>query len=186
MLEFLLKYHTVMRITTHKNQQELRKDFFKIFMFELKKGYFRDIQQTKTTVYFKGPICRFTWNGWNLFNPVTEGKLRISLQGSIPKISYELYFKEFFVIALAMSLTSIPAFVLFSPIAGIIALIGVWLAFYLAARIITVVRLNSFIKDTFHKLNYPNDKVFDLLAYLREDIEFAEEIFSSPDVIAVG
>lgn len=186
MFDFLLKYHTLMRITTHKDQQELRKDFFKIFMFELKKGYFRDIQQTTTTIFFKGPIFRFTWNGWNLFNPVTSGKLRMSLQGSIPKISYELYFNEIFVIALFMSMISISAFVLFSVLIGFLSLLAVWLLFYIAPRIVTVIRLNGFIKDTFHKLNYPNDKVFNLLEYLKEDIEFAEEVFSSHETISVG
>ena len=187
MFNFLIQHKKNRKIITHKKNETFRNRFFEVLVNELENSYIKDIETRKTQISFKAPVARFAWNGWNLFNPVTEGTVRITLRGNIPKLTYELRFLEFFVIAAAMSLSSIPAFALGLAWLGLVVLAVTWLGFYLGSRLITASRFSSFIDDTIAKINYPDAERFNFMDYIEDDINFAKTVFlERNETISVG
>ncbi len=177
MLNFLFRHKKNTNIVIYEEHEKFREQFFLKLQKKLINSYVKDIETKKTYIHFDASLARFAWNGWNLFNPVSKGELHINLKKDVPKLSYKLWFNEFFFIACALSLSTITAFVLGLNIYGIAVLAIIWLGFYLGSRIITVVRFNSFIEDTIFELNYPDKKLFDFAEYIQEDIDFVEKVF---------
>ncbi len=66
-------------------------------------AYINHISKDDNNLKFTGPVFRFTWNGWNLFNPVSNGSFHLHRYGSYYIIRYKIFFWEFFVYSLLFS-----------------------------------------------------------------------------------
>ena len=73
----ILTYSKSVGIETDMNTKDFGSDFLDIFKKELERSYIQNIELHKNELRFKAPIFRFTWNGWNVFNPVSSGKIKI-------------------------------------------------------------------------------------------------------------
>jgi hypothetical protein len=162
-------------ILSHSRMDEIRinidpddfaKEFFKKMSNRLKESYI-----FKSTVYdkridFKGSVCRWAWNSWDLFNTITEGEVEFETQGEHTFINHKIYLTEVFTIAFIF--TIIPLSVDVGLGWRIFVFILIWLS-YLATYFITVYRFNSFIAEILIETN--KDARY----------EFDEDIDSEPD-----
>lgn len=176
MLNFLVHKRKI-NIVTNKKPQLFCNHFFVSLINELENSYISEIEIQENELSFTAPPGRFAWNGWNLFNPISAGKIRINLQEKTPKLVYELEFNEFLFIAIAMSFSSASAFFSGSLMFGFIVLAITWLGFYLGSRQIATGRFYSFIDDTIFKINYPDKERLNYMKYIKEDIDFIKQVF---------
>jgi hypothetical protein len=110
---------------------------------KLEFSYITGIDTTENSIVFIGPIFRFVWNGWDLLNGVSKGRIHYKIEKNEFFIEYKIYFFESFFIALAFSI--IPISVYFLPIiSGVIAFI-IWGLFYTGNYILSFCRFNSYI-----------------------------------------
>lgn len=154
-----------------------------MYQKKLKNSYIKEIKASEDTVSFKGSICRFTWNGWNVFNPITEGEVRFTKKAGKPVINLHYKFTEFFVIGLLMSL--LPCVAIYAGLYGWAALMFIvnWLFFYVGTRIISSFRITSHIADLVQQVNEIGVRKgviksqFDPDAYLKEEWGFFKRVF---------
>jgi len=107
-------------------------------------------QRTGTSLAFRGPISRYAWNGWNFLNGITKGKLHIEQTNQKIYLKQELYFTEFFVIALIFSI--LPIALSYNWVLSMVATILVWFVFYGGSCLISIIRFNSFLNKTIEKM----------------------------------
>lgn len=177
MLNFLNSYSKVFDIKTFRNKEKFIKEFQEIYCQKLNDSYIKTIKTTKDSVSFKGTICRYTWNGWNLFNPISSGEIKFSEANGKTQIKLNFKYTEFFVIALLMSLLSAVAY--FSGLTGwaIGIFLADWLLFYIGSRIISSFRITSFISTSLQEVDNVDTKKHDPDSYLKEEWNFFERVF---------
>jgi hypothetical protein len=141
--------------------------FFTKVKERLKESYVFHTEQDGRTLTFKGSIFRFVWNGWDVFNNITHGKIRFLTIDGEPYIEHKVNFNEALVIALLF--TIIPIFTLkFEPQLSLLVFIIIWLL-YGVNYLIAIYRFNSYISSTLIEVNK-------LAAYdLEEDFEETKE-----------
>lgn len=185
MLSFLYKYSGVIVLIAHKESMEFRKKFLELFEERLKSSTIHDIQKNDSTLMFKAPIARFIWNGWNIFNPISSGAIRISIEKYLPHLTYQFKYLEFFIISLVMSLASITAFYNNLILAGVLALIIIWGA-YVISMLISIRRFGKYAEKLCNEVNEIKDSPlkedFELVIS-EEDREFFEDIFFSENSV---
>ncbi len=124
----------------------------------IRQSAIKDISTQDNTVEFRGVIFRFAWNGWNFLNGVSRGKIRIDYESAKTKygsgwlvISYKLWCKEFFFIALVFSIIPLALFntIFFLPLLAII-----WLVFVLGNYLLSAHRFKSFIINSLHGIYF--------------------------------
>ncbi len=81
---------------------------FKNYLHEF--AYMQKISLKDNSLDFSGPPFRFVWNGWNMFNPVSNGQILILQQGKYFVVQYRIYFWEFFVYSLLFSTIAVYGF----------------------------------------------------------------------------
>lgn len=125
--------------------------FFGKVKERLKASYVFHTKQEGRTLKFKGSIFRFTWNGWDVFNNITHGKIRFLTIDGAPFIEHKVNFTEALVIALLF--TIIPIFTLkFEPQLSLLVFIIIWLL-YGINYLVAIFRFNSFISNTLIEVN---------------------------------
>ena len=92
------------KIKTDISVLDFNDKFFKRVDKELDSAYIKNIVKDEKSRKFKGTLFRFIWNGWNVFNPISRGKIEIvNFKNSI-YLRIKIYFLEFFIYALIFSL----------------------------------------------------------------------------------
>ncbi len=81
---------------------------FKNYLHEF--AYMQRISLKDNLLQFSGPLFRFVWNGWNMFNPVSNGQIQVFGQGKYFIVRYKIYFWEFFVYSLIFSTIAVYGF----------------------------------------------------------------------------
>ena len=95
------------KIKTDISVLDFNDKFFKRVDKELDAAYIKNIVKDEKSRKFKGTLFRFIWNGWNVFNPISRGKIEIvNFKNSI-YLRIKIYFLEFFIYALIFSLIPI-------------------------------------------------------------------------------
>ncbi len=181
MSNFILRYKKSVELVTVLNARQFQEEFFKQIDEKLKNSYVKEIHKKDNQIIFKATIGRFSWNAWNIFNPITKGTIKLDIKKEIPVLTYEVCFYEFFVIALLMSLTAIPAYFFELSNYAIGLLLINWLLFYLGSKIITAIRLKSFFEKIRKKVNNPSLKLVSYKELFKEDIDFINEVFIRQD-----
>ncbi len=73
-------------------------------------AYMQKVSVNDNSLIFSGPPFRFVWNGWNMFNPVSNGQIQVFRQGKYFAVEYKIFFWEFFVYSLLFSTIAIYGF----------------------------------------------------------------------------
>ncbi|MBN1252443.1 MAG: hypothetical protein JXR51_09230 [Bacteroidales bacterium] len=124
--------------------------FFKKFDSSLEKGYIFDKNRQGNKLEFKGSIFRFAWNGWNLFNNISNGIIEFQEENEKVFIHHKIYFLEIFTIALIF--TIIPVTMFGGWKLKTIVFFAIWII-YLIGYFVSVFRFNSLISETLINVN---------------------------------
>ena len=139
------------QIIINENIDHYAEVYFKKVKERLKKSYVFHTSQEGRTLRFKGSIFRFTWNGWDIFNNITHGKIKFLTIDGEPYIEHKIHFTEALVIALLF--TIIPIFTLkFDPGLSLLVFVIIWLL-YGINYLIAIFRFNSYIANTLIEVN---------------------------------
>jgi hypothetical protein len=182
MFDLILKYKKNIDLVTHIKAVDFKNQFLSVVHEDIKKSYIQNVHSSENSVVFKAPIGRFSWNGWNVFNPVSSGKFQIDIKKQIPSVYVELEFKEFFIIAVVMSITAVTPFVLGLYSLGIIFLLLNWLLFYALTKLITAIRIKSLINKIRIKINDKSIRFVSYRSLFKDDIDFVNQVFFNKDV----
>ncbi len=131
-------------------------DFFSNLFFDnvkkrLKKSYIFHNKQEGRQLEFKGSIFRFIWNAWDVFNPISKGKIRFLTIDKMPHIMYEISFTEILFLALVFHL--IPIFSLKYETTISLIMIGVIWLLYLINYLVASIRFRGYIAKTMIEVN---------------------------------
>lgn len=126
-----------------------QKKFFPLLINRIQSTEVMQYAVSNNKLHFKGAICRFIWNGWNIFNGLSKGWIKIDRKGDYIYVSYRLYFFEFLVISLLFTIIPVIYWndTQWSPV--ILAII--WLIFYGGNMMLTSIRFNHWIKKSLKK-----------------------------------
>jgi len=130
---------------------DFAREYFKIFKKRLTRSYIynQKIEQNKLT--FNGSIFRYAWNGWDLFNTVSQGEIEFTTENDNPFIRHKIVFSE--IIATVLIFNLIPLFALkFEPRWSLFIFLGIWI-FYGINYFVTVFRFNSFVAKILIEVN---------------------------------
>jgi len=177
MLDFIFSYKNSLSANTKKSADVFSKDFLYLFEKKLKESYIHNIELTETQINFKAPIARFTWNGWNVFNPISEGSVKITKRSGKPWLHFNFKFTEFFIIAILMTFTSLIAFLVGIVGWGILLFLADWLLFFFVSRTIFTFRINSLIAKTIQTVNDAGSSAYDSDRYLKDEWAFINFVF---------
>lgn len=120
------------RVSSDLDAENLQYKFYNEILFKLKEATVHNFRNSHKRIKFSAPIFRFIWNGFDLFNAVSQGEISFKIIGKSLFVSYKFFFWEYLIIALLFSL---PAF--FSMLAtniaySVIYLILVWTIYFLS------------------------------------------------------
>ncbi len=184
MFNFIISYRKVFDIKTFRNPEQFIKEFMELYIGKLNNSYIKNIKKQKTKVKFEAPLGRFTWNAWNLFNPVSKGEIKFTVKQGKPRIHIQYKYTEFFIVALLLTPLIIVAFSLGLAFWGILIFIADWILFYIGSRIISSFRITSYISVTAQEINNidePSKEIptpkYDPDSYLKEEWSFFEQVF---------
>lgn len=125
--------------------------FFEIISKRLYKSYILKSEIDGNKLKFKGSIFRFVWNGWDLFNAITQGQIEFTQIDDKSFIEHKINFNEALVIALLY--TIIPLFTLkYEPLLSLIVFLLIWIL-YAVNYFVAVFRFNSYISETLIETN---------------------------------
>ncbi len=192
----LYTYYEKKDIQTDFPAEEFRKQFFASFSEKLVNADVREIRISTDEIEFTAPIGRYTWNGWNIFNPVTSGKLKIVEFEDRPYLTYTTSYLEFLWIAIALSILPLVAFYSGIAIWGVLELILIWGVFYGGSRAVSAMRFATLLAEMTQEIIAPvPEKVEqkeplekpDRNEPINEDLDFFKKVFiERPAVITIG
>ncbi len=179
MFDFLFVNEAEVYINTSQKKEIFISEFFEQIKAELPKAYVqnKDIFQSNNELSFTAPPFRYVWNGWNIFNPITKAEFKFSQVSNLLQLNTRMCFKEFFLVALALSFASIPGFIIGAYAYSIAWLIGLWLLFYGGSRLINNIRMEGFIKRIISKTEKHKTPPRTLEDVWKEDKEFINAVF---------
>lgn len=152
----LLKYKTDFEIYSKMSAEEFADLLFKRLRPEFEAAYMNDRWRHNNEYRFKGTFMRFIWNGFNRFNGVFGGKLKVEKNQGLITVHSEINFKEIFILCSIFSI--IPLFNFWvDPTYCILTATIIWLV-YIANFIISFVRINSFYKNEVKETFLNNDE----------------------------
>jgi hypothetical protein len=137
---------------------EFAAEYFKLINEKLENSYVFNHQTEGNILTFKGSICRFVWNGWNVFNTISGGEIELNEEDGIPFIRHKIFLTETLVIALLFNI--IPLFTFkYEPMYSLIIFLSIWLL-YTINYLVTIFRFNSYISEMLIKVNLDNGYKF--------------------------
>jgi hypothetical protein len=138
-------------IVIHTSINNFASEYFKIFKKKLTESYIFNYKVDGNCIEFNGTVFRFAWNGWNLFNTISYGKIEFTSEDDRPFISHQIKFTEAFVIAIIFNL--IPLFTLkYDPDWSLYIFIVIWI-FYAVVYFVSVFRFNSYVTEVLIEVN---------------------------------
>ena len=145
-------------IVTTVPTDEFAAEYFKLINEKLENSYVFNHQIVGNILNFKGSICRFVWNGWNVFNTISGGEIEINEEDGIPFIRHKIFLTESLIIALLFNI--IPLFTLkYEPMYSLIIFLAIWFL-YTINYLVTIFRFNSYISEMLIKVNLDNGYKF--------------------------
>jgi hypothetical protein len=137
---------------------EFATGYFNLINEKLDNSYVFNHQTENNILTFKGSICRFVWNGWNVFNTISGGEIEINEEDGIPFIRHKIFLTESLIIALLFNI--IPLFTLrYEPLYSLIIFLAIWIL-YTINYLVTIFRFNSYISEMLIKVNLDNGYQF--------------------------
>lgn len=148
-----------------------RDDFLPDFLEKLENymheyAYIQNITSGENSLRFIAPPFRFAWNGWNLFNPISNGSFFIHRRGKYYVIEYKIYFWEFFVYSLLFSTIALFGFFP-GMIFRFLYLLVVW-SFFIFHSLWSKSRLDDYLEklaervtEEYFDRHKPRNKIYD-------------------------
>ena len=133
-------------------------EYFKRVDKSLDEAYVFHRKKEKNKFEFKGSIFRFVWNGWNLFNYISNGKIEFKEENDKRYISHKIYFLEIFTIALIF--TIIPVTMGGDWKLKLFVFAVIWIVYFIG-YMVSVYRFNSFIAKILIDVNSSTGYEFD-------------------------
>jgi hypothetical protein len=166
----LLTYSAIKEIKTVALHTDFTILFYKKMDKILETAYIHHIVKKDYELTFKGIIFRFIWNGFNRFNGITKGKVKVEeIKGKL-FINYKLYFTEIFILCSFFSI--IPFLGFFeTQLFRILALIIIW-SIYIGNNILAANRIESLFEIIENEINE--------IPEYKKEIEFKKEIKNAP------
>ncbi|OQY02554.1 MAG: hypothetical protein B6I20_06810 [Bacteroidetes bacterium 4572_117] len=146
----ILSHSRIDEIIINIKTDDFAKEFIKLVDARLEKSYVFHRNIFHRRIDFKGSIFRFAWNGWDLFNTISNGEIEFESKDQKTYISHKIYFTETFTIALLFTLIPI-------TIGGdwpirLFVFLLIWLS-YITTYLISIYRFNSYIAQTLIQVN---------------------------------
>jgi hypothetical protein len=130
-------------ISAQYNARDFAEQFFPVLYERFEKAYVRYSFQNPYKVIFFASFGRFAWNGWDLFNGISKGEIKLEEKDNQLYISHKIYFLEFLIYALLFSIIPV-----FGPSINIDLKILLGLAIwtiYFGSCLFTIYRFNRFL-----------------------------------------
>jgi hypothetical protein len=139
------------KITVYTNPDEFSDEFLNEVNFKIENSAILEIKRGENEISFKGPLFRYIWNGWNLFNGISRGRINLINSTNSIIFYHKISFTEYLFIALFF--TILPVLNTFRIDLCVSLLILIWIIFYLGSCGLTIIRFNSFINKTIEKVH---------------------------------
>ncbi len=149
------KYANITQIFINEDIDYFSNLFFETVKKRLTESYVFHIKQVERELEFKGSIFRFVWNAWDVFNPITKGKIRFLTIDEEPFIKFEINFTEALIIASLFSIIPIFAFA-FEPTISLIIFAAIWFL-YLLNYLVASIRFKGYIAKTMIEVRQASD-----------------------------
>ncbi|MEN8122073.1 MAG: hypothetical protein ABFS35_17115 [Bacteroidota bacterium] len=146
----LISHSRMDEIVMNIHPDDFAEEFIKLVDAHLEKSYVFHRNIFKRRIDFKGSVFRFAWNGWNVFNTISNGEIEFESQDDSTFINHKIYFTEVFTISFLF--TIIPLTMGGGWPLRLLVFSLIWLA-YIASYLIGVYRFNSFISKTLIEVN---------------------------------
>ncbi len=197
-MAFPLTYSRSKYFLASESLGDFSAEFLAILRKRFSQSHVRCWKEGENNLHFKGQIFRFVWNGWDLLNGISEGKVIVSRYEQNFLVRHELVFKEAFYIALAFTIIPLTVFLhpgyyyvanwfgeLNNIELGIFLIIIIWGIFFGGNYLISFIRVNAYIKKVMveiydEELKRIQNKIEQEKQEYQEEIEEMEEKIS-PD-----
>ena len=146
----VISFYRRKKINVYTNFDEFSAEFFEEVNAKIENSTINDIKKSTNELTFNGALFRYTWNGWNLFNGISKGRIRITSSENSIIFYHRIFFTEYFFLALFFSI--LPAFNTYRLDICISLMVLIWVVFYLGSCGLTIIRFNSFINKTIEKV----------------------------------
>jgi len=146
----LISHSRMDKIVMNIHPDDFAKEFIEIVDAHLERSYVFHRNIFKRKIDFKGSVFRFAWNGWNVFNTISNGEIEFESKDDCTFINHKIYFTEVFTISFLF--TIIPLTMGGEWPLRLFVFSLIWLA-YIASYLIGVYRFNSFISEMLIKVN---------------------------------
>jgi hypothetical protein len=127
----------------HKAAQYLLRHFEEY----LKLGNIQNYSVGKATIEFSGPAYRWAWNGFHFLNFVSRTEFSYFEKNKLHFVKITMQYSELVMIALALSLGTIPAFLLGFYGYGLLVLAALWVLFVGGTIGISWLRFNWWLDE---------------------------------------
>ncbi len=146
----LISHSRMDEITINIHPDDFASEFIKYVDERLENSYVFHRNIFKRRMDFKGSVFRFIWNGWNVFNTISNGEIEFEDKGESTYINHKIYFTEVFTISFLFSIIPLTMGGEWPLRTLVFALI--WLV-YITSYLIGVYRFNSFISEALIHIN---------------------------------
>ena len=154
----LISHSRLDEININIHPDDFAKEFIKLVDSRLENSYVFHRNIFKRRIDFKGSVFRFVWNGWNVFNTISNGEIEFESQDDRTYINHKIYFTEVFTISFLF--TIIPLTMGGEWPLRLFVFSLIWLA-YIISYLIGVYRFNSFISKMLIEVNLSSGYEFE-------------------------
>lgn len=162
----LFTYKSVKKVKTVASHTDFTILFHKKMDKILDDAYIHHVDKKHYELEFKGIFFRFIWNGFNRFNGITKGNIKVEeIKGKL-FINFKLYFHEIFILCSIFSLIPIIGFfdsILLRVLTGVI----IW-SVYIGNNVLAVNRIKGLFDIIEGEINE--------IPEYKKEIEFQKEI----------
>ena len=130
----------------------------------LKLGNITNYKVQNQSISFSGPAYRWAWNGFHFLNFVSAAQFSYTNKGNLHFVNLKMRYTELIILALLVSLITVPAFMLGQYAYAVTILVSVWLLFVGGTIAVSWLRFNWWLNE--HQKQYRKKKVDEVLKKL--------------------
>lgn len=144
-------------VESNLNAEYLQYKFHNEILYKLREGTVHNFRNTHKEIKFTAPVFRYIWNGFDLFNAVSQGEISFKIIGKSLFVSYKFFFWEYLIIALLFSLPAFFSMLTTNIAYSVLYLILVWTIYFLST-ILTSYWFVRFLNKTAKKFEAELEK----------------------------
>jgi len=132
-------------LTVAVDPNNFKSEFMARYKKMLKEAGIHNTKVGEDSLSFTAPPFRYVWNGFNLMNGISVGKLHLTTEGNRVEVKYSHFFHELFIIALIFTPITIQLLHFLPQFLGSIA--AIWGLYYLGTVCVTIYRYNKYMSE---------------------------------------